>query len=137
VLASALDGFEKLYSFVGYFQPREDLICIDRDGKVKVWLNPDLSRGSSIDHDQEVSSDERNIQIEEKMVEEVIKLVENNSADEPELEMSFYEYFKRNHKNSRASFREAKVSIYNYAKRYGIDIPHYFESVINLLEEHP
>lgn len=68
VLASALDGFEKLYSFVGYFQPREDLICVDGDGKVKVWLNPDLSRGSSIDHDQEVSSDERNIRIEEKMV---------------------------------------------------------------------
>ena len=51
VLASVLDGFEKLYSLVGYFMPREDLVCIDGDGKVKVWLNPDLSRGSSVDHD--------------------------------------------------------------------------------------
>lgn len=41
------------------------------------------------------------------MVEEVIELIENNSAEEPEIEVSFYEYFRRNHK--KASFREAKA----------------------------
>lgn len=44
VLFSCLDGFEKLFHFVGYFRPEEDFICIDRDGRVKVWLNSDLSK---------------------------------------------------------------------------------------------
>jgi hypothetical protein len=44
VLFSTLDGFEKLYHNVGYFKINEDLICMDKDGKVKVWLNPDLSK---------------------------------------------------------------------------------------------
>lgn len=44
VLFSALDGFEKIFFWVGYFQPTEDMICVDGDGKVKAWLNPDLSK---------------------------------------------------------------------------------------------
>lgn len=43
LLLSALEGFEKLYRVVGYFRPTEDLICMDRDGRVKAWLHPDLS----------------------------------------------------------------------------------------------
>lgn len=44
LLLSALEGFEKLYGSVGYFRPTEDLVCMDRDGRVKAWLHADLSR---------------------------------------------------------------------------------------------
>lgn len=44
LLYSALDGFEKLYRTIGYFHISEELICMDKDGQVKVWLNPDLSK---------------------------------------------------------------------------------------------
>lgn len=44
MLQASLEGFQKLYKNVGYFTVSEDLICIDRDGKVKVWFNPDLSK---------------------------------------------------------------------------------------------
>jgi hypothetical protein len=43
VLFAALDGFEKIFYFLGYFVPREDMVCIDVNGKVKVWFNSDLS----------------------------------------------------------------------------------------------
>lgn len=40
VLFSSLEGFEKLYQSVGYFKVTEDLVCMDKDGRVKVWLHP-------------------------------------------------------------------------------------------------
>jgi hypothetical protein len=44
VLLSSLAGFKKLYQIAGYFKITEDLVCMDKDGRVKVWLNPDLSK---------------------------------------------------------------------------------------------
>jgi hypothetical protein len=44
VLASALAGFQKLYGLIGYFRPSEDMVGIDGEGRVKVWLNNNFSR---------------------------------------------------------------------------------------------
>lgn len=35
-------GFKELFEFAGYFDVTEDLICINKQGVVKVWLNPSL-----------------------------------------------------------------------------------------------
>ena len=44
MLACAFIGFQKLYQMVGYFRVSEDMVCMDRDGQVKAWLNSDLSQ---------------------------------------------------------------------------------------------
>ena len=44
MLRLALLGFEKLYQKVGYFEVKEDLVCIDKEGTVRVWMNSDLSK---------------------------------------------------------------------------------------------
>jgi hypothetical protein len=44
VLSAALAGFQKLYTLVGCFRPSEDMVGIDCEGRIKVWLNPNFSR---------------------------------------------------------------------------------------------
>ena len=43
ILQECLEGFMQLYQHSSYFRIDEELICIDRMGKVKVWVNSDLS----------------------------------------------------------------------------------------------
>lgn len=43
-LRSMLQGFQLLFEHVGSFPIREEQICIDDRGTVKVWLNKDLSK---------------------------------------------------------------------------------------------
>lgn len=42
----AFRGFAELYDRVGYFEVEDDLICMNQHGKVKVWLNRDLSKAT-------------------------------------------------------------------------------------------
>lgn len=44
MLSSVLNGFHKLYKLIGYFKPNEDMIGIDSEGRVKVWLNSNFSK---------------------------------------------------------------------------------------------
>jgi hypothetical protein len=41
---AAFEGFEKLYRSIGYFKTSEDMVGIDREGRVKVWLNSNYSK---------------------------------------------------------------------------------------------
>ena len=43
ILKCSLLGFHKLYKYIGYFEVKEDMICIDAEGKVRVWMSSDLS----------------------------------------------------------------------------------------------
>jgi hypothetical protein len=68
---------------VGYFKINEDLICMDKDGKVKVWLNSDLSKCWPVYRaSQDPESENRSAADEHRMVEEILRLVEENSTDE-------------------------------------------------------
>lgn len=40
---AALLGFERLYQKVGGFQVNEEMVGVNQDGKVKVWMNPEWS----------------------------------------------------------------------------------------------
>lgn len=44
ILLEALTGFEQLYHHAGYFQVEEEQICVDKGGRVKVWVNGNLSK---------------------------------------------------------------------------------------------
>lgn len=41
----AFRGFSKLFDKVGYFDPTEGMIGINQQGRVKIWLNDNLSKG--------------------------------------------------------------------------------------------
>lgn len=43
VLKAALTGFQKLYGMTGGFKPNEDMVGIDCEGRVKVWLSSNFS----------------------------------------------------------------------------------------------
>ena len=49
LLSNSLHGFHELFRITGYFEPHEDLFCIDSYGEVKVWMNPDLSKNYPVD----------------------------------------------------------------------------------------
>ena len=44
VLLSSLDGFDRIVQKTGYFEIEEYMICINKQGEVKVWINDNLSR---------------------------------------------------------------------------------------------
>jgi hypothetical protein len=37
-------GFEKLAKLIGTFRPSEEMIGVDSDGRVKVWINNNFSK---------------------------------------------------------------------------------------------
>lgn len=130
LLFSALDGFEKLYQIVGYFKVVEDIICMDKDGRVKVWLNSDLSMCYTGEE-----KDCRSAELEEKMVEEVVALVERNTTESIEADMTVTAFLRLRNRNKGVSFKQAKQEISNYAEKYSVVIPNFFESVIGIFDD--
>lgn len=43
LMGRAFQGFYLLYQAVGKLKPFDDMVCIDEEGVVKVWLSADLS----------------------------------------------------------------------------------------------
>lgn len=76
MLRLALLGFEKLYQKVGYFEVKEDLVCIDKEGTVRVWMNSDLSKNypEGIEKDGEGSKDGERL-----MVGEIVSMIDRNT----------------------------------------------------------
>ena len=82
ILCSALLGFQKLHGLIGYFRPNEDMLGIDCEGRVKVWLNSDFSRNYLFGpHYYEGIVEEQQC-TEDKMVWEIVNMVEENTAYE-------------------------------------------------------
>lgn len=70
ILRNCLLGFKQLYNIIGYFKPTEELVCIDKYGEVKVWMNPDLSKNYPND------SSQPNQEPESAMVKSIFILIE-------------------------------------------------------------
>lgn len=71
ILLESLEGFFQLYQHSGYFRISEDLICFDRTGRVKVWVNADLSKNFP-EGDSEGGRQQRD---EVDMVEQLIAII--------------------------------------------------------------
>lgn len=78
VLTAALAGFQRLHEQVGCFHPTEDMIGIDCEGRIKVWLNPNFSR-HHIFGPQILEDTPRRSQA--KMVMEVVTIIDQNTVD--------------------------------------------------------
>ena len=44
ILFVSASGYNTLTSFFGPLEPHEDMICINDEGQVKIWLNENLAR---------------------------------------------------------------------------------------------
>lgn len=51
MLKVCLLGFRQLYFQVGYFPVKEDLVCVDAEGHVRVWMNANLSNHNPVRKD--------------------------------------------------------------------------------------
>ena len=71
VMMAALDGFSKMAARVGAFEVHENMVGINKQGEVKIWLNDDLSKNFP-----EMGWDER---YRVEMAEKVIKMVDENT----------------------------------------------------------
>ena len=71
------------------------------------------------------------------MVNEVINMIETNTSDEIDPELSFSQYVRRQHAGEGVDFLSAKQAVVDYAHDHQTDIPNYFESVIDIcLDKH-
>lgn len=43
MLMAAADAFDKIVEMIGYFDIQEDMIGVNSQGHIKVWINEDLS----------------------------------------------------------------------------------------------
>jgi hypothetical protein len=82
---------------VGYFQVDENMICMNKQGIVKVWLNPDLSRGVPLHKVPECMPSESN------MVRQVINVIHANT-DHLTLPENILDTMR---KSNVSTFREA------------------------------
>lgn len=115
---------------VGYFKVVEDIICMDKDGRVKVWLNSDLSKCFTSQ-----PKDCHSAEFEEKMVDEVVRLVEENTTESIEADMTVTAFLRMRNKNKGLGFKQAKQEVSKYAEKYGVEIPNFFESVIGIFDD--
>jgi hypothetical protein len=77
VLGAALAGFQKLHALAGSFWPCEDMVGIDCEGRIKVWLSPNFS-ASLLAAPLYLEGTDR--QCEASMVMELVSLVDRNTA---------------------------------------------------------
>ena len=60
------------------------------------------------------------------MVDEIVQMVEENTARDQEPGVSIREYLWRNQRGRTMTFRQAKVEVLAYAEQFLAEIPNYF-----------
>lgn len=80
---SCFEGFKILYEKVGYFDITEQMIFFNQQGKVKVWMNPNLSKHHP-NYEPDVSANIQTIGIQiqgsqSQMIKNLINLIEDNT----------------------------------------------------------
>jgi hypothetical protein len=137
ILNAALAGFQKLYSLIGYFRPNEDMIGIDSEGRVKIWLNSNFSKNylfgphyveGRVDYEASLK-----VNLEEKMVREVINIVEQNTSYEYCKLPRLSDYFEE--RKLKLTFNSAQREIAAYSRRFDIVVPKYFVSLVKMFRE--
>jgi hypothetical protein len=69
------------------------------------------------------------------MVDEIVRIIEENTAKDIEPDLSVSDFIRCNHKGKPLNFKLIKQEIINYAQNYDAEIPNYFESVIGIFDE--
>lgn len=128
ILRNCLFGFQQLYDFIGYFQPHDDLVCIDNYGEVKVWMNSDLSKNFPEDYGLPETQ-----KPEFMMVNTLITLIEDNT-DLKTCPMPISQHFSDNDRLF-PTFKDALQIIDEYVFKFSTNVPQYCESVIEIFKD--
>ena len=109
---------------------------MDHDGRVKAWLNANLSKCHPVGATfaEEIGNYRKNDRLEAQMVDEIIRIIDQNTTSEMDPDISFEEYISRKYPPQTIGFLVAKQEVSNYADQYKVEIPHYFESVIGIFD---
>ena len=115
VYSQCFKGFAELYDTVGYFAIVEDMIAINNDAVVKVWLNKNYGR--VVPAPVYVAGTER------EMVLKIIKTISNRTAKA--TSPSIADVLVR---SNPYTFQDAFCVLESIALKLNVDIPHYLES---------
>lgn len=114
-----MSGFRILYSIIGYFHITEDLVCINKEGIIKVWVHADLSKC----HAQNTNSDAHYNRFRKKvetisensMIWELLTIVDQLTARHTLPEgLSFIDFLKSINR-SQLSFEMMESLIIKYS----------------------
>jgi hypothetical protein len=108
---------------------------MDRDGRVKAWLHPDLSKCLPVGCAPGEDGLRREEALEGRMVEEIVRMVEENTARDGDQGVTVTEYMRRNQRGRGMTFKQAKLEVVSYAEEFQTEIPNYFESVVGIFDE--
>lgn len=112
-LTAMLIGYNKLFQHVGSFPVKEEQVCIDEKGQVRVWFNKDLSK--NYPEEWEIEPTTRSIdEDEEEMVSQIVSVVARNSDSELEPNPTFIEFYENKRANRRIGFDEALLLVDEY-----------------------
>lgn len=115
VYSQCLKGFAELYDTVGYFVITEQMVGINTEGVVKVWLNRNFGRLQP--EPVYVSGTQR------QMVLRCIKVVNNSTSKH--LPFSIADVLVR---NDPYTFRDAFCSLESLTVKFNVDIPDCIEA---------
>jgi len=105
MIRATLEGFKVLYEKMGYFDIIEEMIFIDKAGKVRVWVNPNLSHNEPYLARNGSTRETHGSQAE--MIVTLLNLIEDNTDQLYEEEMHFREYLLNKGIFDRLSFHLA------------------------------
>lgn len=99
VLRRALLGFRILHSIVGHFHITEDLVCINKEGIIKVWVHADLSKcyAQNINSDAQYNRFRKKVETmsENSMIWELLTIMDQLTARDTLPEgLSFIDFLK-------------------------------------------
>lgn len=128
-LLSVVKGFKYIFShpfLLKTFPVTESMICVNKDGEVKVWLNPNLAQDMPIDNKQSIHT------TQEDLVKSLIDLIQQNT-DQRDYPYSFRQYLSDKRILISGDFNMLVQQIYSYAKDMKVSIPNFASSVRDIL----
>ena len=126
VLDCVLRGFDLLSKMFGCFEPMEEMVGVDCEGRVKVWVNRNLA----------LCYPEKGVKMEMgrgEMVRRVIEMVQRNCEKSQERE-SAESYCLRNLKE-KDEFEEAIQILQNYMDVQKVEKPDKFYCIMDILND--
>lgn len=110
-----------MFPKTGYFDISPDMIGINKQGKVKIWINRNLSKNfpefNKINHNKQ----------EPEFISIIIKIIEE-CIDYSDTSVKFSQYYF--HAHHRISFKTAKTAIKEYCQKNKITIAKIMKSVL-------
>lgn len=132
-----LEGFKVLYEQVGYFDITEEMIFFTQAGKVRVWMNPNLSKHHPNYSSTVASSNVHSIEVQgsqSDMLRNLINVIEENTDSMADCPIHFREYLIEKGIIDRLSFYRAIDEFHLYVETYRLTVNPFMKSIYELFQ---